>query len=159
METVLFMSSLSEPVNQGSRPRSRVTVATAATRMAGKTATRLNNPTIRTWRPAAAAPALRSRTSFRVCQATIPRSRAISSPFIRNTHTTTLWVGSTGVAPARIRKVARADASADSTAPYPSQPRPLWDGSTVCRCPMVSWSIKTEAPRDRVPSDRHPVLG
>ena len=57
------ISSLMEPVNQGSRPRSSVTVATTATRIAGSTATRLNSPTMRTCSPAAAAPARRSRIS------------------------------------------------------------------------------------------------
>ncbi len=46
METVFSINSLIDPVNQGSSPRSSVTVATTATRIAGKTAKRLKRPTI-----------------------------------------------------------------------------------------------------------------
>src|SRR3954463_7025961 len=47
--------------NQGWRPRSRVTDATSATRIAGRVATRLNRPTTRPCSRAAAAPARRPR--------------------------------------------------------------------------------------------------
>ncbi len=61
-----------EPVNQGSRPRSRVTVATMATRIAGRTAMRLNRLTMRKCRPEPAVPARRSRIRRFVCQVTMP---------------------------------------------------------------------------------------
>jgi hypothetical protein len=128
------MISLIELVNQGSRPRSSVTVATTATRIAGSTATRLKRATIRTCRPAAAAPARRSRISFFVCHATMPISRMIRAPFRMNTHTTTSWVGRIGVAPDRTRNVVRAEVSAARTAAGPSQPKLRRGWSAVWRC-------------------------
>ncbi len=106
-----------------------MTEATSATRIAGRVATRLNRPTIRTCSRAAAAP-----REPRADEALgLPRHHADEKqdeePLSPRTDRTTSCVGTIGVAPARMRNVASADHSAAITVSVPIQPGPLGCGS------------------------------
>ena len=95
--------------NSRSRPRSSVTLATTATRMAGRAAMIENRATIWTWSRAAALPRRRAWTMFQTSRPMMPSSNSTASAFTPSSVTTTSWVGLIGVRPARTTKVANAD--------------------------------------------------
>ena len=86
-------------------PRSRVTLATTATRIAGVAATMLNRATIRMCRRAAARPRRRASTSPPISQPMTRMRSATSTPLTMRTVKTTVWVGAIGVRPIRTKNV------------------------------------------------------
>src|SRR5579883_22153 len=105
--------------NSLSRPRSSVTLATTATRIAGAAATTENRATIRTCSRDAARPRRRActmrHTSYALTATRKPMVIALASRRAR----TTLSVSGIGVRSASTMKVAKADKSASATAPKP----------------------------------------
>ncbi len=75
--------------NSRSRPRSSVTLATTATRIAGTAAITANRPTIRTCSRAAARPRRRACTTSQTSRAMMPSSRNTVSALISSSVTTT----------------------------------------------------------------------
>ena len=106
--------------NSRSRPRSSVTLATIATRIAGTAAMTENRATMRTCSRAAARPRRRACTTCQTSRAMTPSSRSTVSALISSSVTTTWWVGAIGVRPASTTKVTKADSSASPTAIGPS---------------------------------------
>ena len=91
--------------NSRSRPRSSVTLATTATRIAGTAAITANRPTMRTCSRAAARPRRRACTTSQTSRAMMPTSRKTVSALISSSVTTTSWVGAIGVRSASTTKV------------------------------------------------------
>jgi hypothetical protein len=144
ISTVFDMIALIEPVNHGSRPRSRVTVATTATSIAGSAATRLKRLTIRVCSPAPAAPARRARMRLAASQATMPMRMTASTTLKSKSARTTSFVGRMGVIPPSTRNVAKPDRRAAVTASVPIQPGPRLasPGGVIVRAGRWSGSSK-----------------
>ncbi len=141
------MASRIRSENQGSSPRSIVTVAMTATRIAGSAAMKLNRPTIRTCSPAAAAPALRARISTAASKMTITISARISSAFSTKTPMTTSCTGAIGVAPDSTRKVSSAETRARTTMIPPIHPE-TWRGFSSARGTILVSLTETDTMSD-----------
>ena len=110
------MMALVRVENSRSRPRSSVTLATTATRIAGTAAITENSATMRTCSRAAARPRRRACTTSQTSRAMTPSSRNTVSALISSSVTTTSWVGAIGVRSASTTKVTKADSSASPAA-------------------------------------------
>ena len=105
--------------NSRSRPRSSVTLATMATRIAGAAAMMENRPTMRTCRRAPARPERRAAMICQTSRAMMPSSSSTVTALASSSVTTTPWVGASGVRSARTMKVRNADSSARMTVSAP----------------------------------------
>ena len=102
--------------NSLSSPRSSVTLATIATRIAGTAAMMVNRPTVRTCSLAPARPLRRACTTCQTSRTMTASSSTTVAAFTNSRLTTTLCVGKSGVRSASTTKVAKADNKASPTA-------------------------------------------